>query len=232
MTTDAAAIEAPSHAHHDGPKDPFHKFQFSDPERQFHAAKFGTWLFLGQELMFFGVLFAAYAFYRNQFPAAFQAASHHLNTVFGAIETVDLIVSSWLIALSIHFVREKKKGITLACILGTIACAVLFLVMHSYEYYTEFHEGLLPGKYFNPDPHIAASLPEEAAMFFSIYFFLTGIHSLHVIIGIGFLVWLAWGVQTERFGVNYPTPVELVGLYWHLVDLVWIFLFPLLYLIF
>jgi cytochrome c oxidase subunit 3 len=233
MSTDTAAasptdLHAPAaHAAPHVVHGPGHHFQYDTPERQFHAAKFGMWLFMGQEILFFGALFSAYAFYRNQFPAAFEAASHHLNHTFGAIETVDLLVSSWMVAMSIHFIREGKKNLTALCLVGTIICAFIFLGMHSFEYYTEFHEGFLPGKYFHSEELTQVGAP----MFFTVYFFLTGVHSIHVIIGIGVLGWLLVRVLQGKFDSKYNTPVEIAGLYWHLVDLIWIFLFPLLYLI-
>jgi len=205
------------------------RFQFSDSARQFHAAKFGMWLFLGQEVMFFSALFCAYAYYRNQFPDAFWHASQHLNTKFGLWETVDLLTSSLTVALAIHFIRQGKRGLTSAMLIITILCAFIFLGMHSFEYYTEFHEGLLPGRFFHPEASI--HLPPESAMFFTCYFFVTVLHSIHVIIGIIVLaIILAFNLR-GKYSSAYYTHVEVGGLYWHLVDLVWIFLFPLLYLI-
>jgi cytochrome c oxidase subunit 3 len=206
--------------------DPHHKFQYHGFKQQFHAAKFGMWLFLGQEILFFGVLLCAYAFYRNQYPAAFEACSKHLNRPFGAIETVDLLVSSYFVAISIHYIRLGKKNITAFLLLLTILCGFIFLGMHSSEYYHEYQEGFLPGKFFHGEIHSPG-----APMFFAVYFFLTGVHSIHVAIGIGVLIWLLVRTLQGRFDPTYNTPVELIGLYWHLVDLIWIFLFPLLYLI-
>ena len=228
-TAPAAPVAAPAatadHGHH--VKDPHHHFQYSDPQRQFHAAKFGMWLFMAQEILFFGVLFCAYAFYRNQYPEAFHQASHHLNHPFGAIETVDLLLSSFTVALSIHYIRINERMKTLGCILFTIVCGFVFLGMHSFEYYTEWSEGFLPGKYFHSEELTVVGAP----MFFTVYFFLTGVHSFHVIVGIGVMAWLAVRTYQGRFDNKYNTPVEICGLYWHLVDLIWIFLFPLLYLI-
>jgi cytochrome c oxidase subunit III len=214
------------------PKEPHLRFQFSDSARQFHAAKFGMWLFLGQEVMFFSALFCAYAYYRNQFPDAFFRGSQHLNTTFGLLETIDLLTSSLTVALAIHFIRQGKRGLTTAMLIITIVCAFIFLVMHGHEYATEYHEGLLPGRYFNPAAHLEGpALTMDSAMFFTVYFFLTVLHSIHVIIGIGVLSVILVFNMRGKYSQAYYTHVEVGGLYWHLVDLIWIFLFPLLYLV-
>jgi cytochrome c oxidase subunit 3 len=223
MQTDAAI----DHGHAEKP--PHLRFQFSDGARQFHAAKFGMWLFLGQEVMFFSALFCAYAYYRNQYPVAWSLASHHLNTTFGLFETIDLLTSSLTVALAIHFIREGKRGLTTLMLVLTILFAVGFLCMHSFEYYTEYHEGFLPGRFFHPEA--SAHLPMESAMFFTCYFFLTVLHSIHVMIGIGVLAVIMVFNMRGKYSPAYYTHVEVGGLYWHLVDLIWIFLFPLLYLI-
>ncbi len=219
MSTDTA--HATGQTYH-----PRHFFQYYDFKRQYLAAKFGMWLFLAQEVLFFAALLCSYAFYRNQFPTAWHHCSEHLEHVKGAIETVDLLVSSYLIAMSIHFIRQGKTTLTAICIFFTIVCGGVFLVMHGTEYYKEYTEGFLPGKFF----HGEISDP-GAPMFFTVYFFLTGVHSAHVLIGMGVLTWLLIRTLQGRFDPAYNTPVELIGLYWHIVDLIWIFLFPLLYLV-
>jgi cytochrome c oxidase subunit III len=224
MHTDAAI----DHGHANKP--PHLRFQFSDPERQFHAAKFGMWLFLGQEVMFFSALLCAYAYYRNQFPDAWYAASQHLKTGFGLGETIDLLFSSFTIALAIHFARLGKRNITSILILVTLVCGLGFLVAHSYEYYTDFLEGHLPGRFFHPEPS-DHPMPLESAMFFTCYFFTTVLHSIHVLIGVGVLaVVLVFNIRGKYSPAHY-THIEITGLYWHLVDLIWIFLFPLYYLV-
>jgi cytochrome c oxidase subunit 3 len=224
MQTDATA----GHLEH-AEVPPHKRFQFSDTARQFHAAKFGMWLFLGQEVMFFGALFCAYAYYRNQFPDAWAAGSHRLNTHFGLYETIDLLTSSLTVALAIHFVRQGKRTLTTVMLFITILCALGFVAMHSFEYYTEYTEGLLPGRFFHPEAEW--KMPMESAMFFTCYFFLTVLHTIHVLIGVGVLgVIMIFNMQ-GKYSPAYYTHVEIGGLYWHLVDLIWIFLFPLLYLI-
>jgi len=223
MQTDATI----DHGHAEKP--PHLRFQFSDSARQFHAAKFGMWLFLGQEVMFFSALLCAYAYYRNQFPVAWSMASHRINTTFGLLETIDLLFSSFTVALAIHFVRLGRRGITTLLLFVTLCCGLIFLCMHSYEYYTEWHEGLLPGRFFHPEAEW--HLPMESAMFFSCYFFTTVLHSIHVIIGVGVLgVIMIFNIR-GKYSPAYYTHVEVGGLYWHLVDLIWIFLFPLYYLV-
>lgn len=222
MQTDATPLDH-------GAKPPHLRFQFSDSARQFHAAKFGMWLFLGQEVMFFSALFTAYAYYRNQYPHAFELASHTLKQHFGLGETIDLLLSSLTVALAIHFAREGKRGLTSLMLVITILCGLGFLVAHSYEYYNDFLEGNLPGRFFHPEA--SAHLPMESAMFFTCYFFTTVLHSIHVLIGVVVLgVILVFNIK-GKYSPAYYTHIEIGGLYWHLVDLIWIFLFPLYYLI-
>jgi len=206
---------------------PYVAHQFDDAEQQHEASALGMWLFLITEIMFFGGLFLLYVVYRTAFPAAFHAASKELDIGLGALNTVVLITSSLTMALSVHAAQVSKRGMLVVCLLLTILFGLTFLGVKSYEYWHKWHEHLVPGPYFvfhGPDP-------TNAQLFFSLYFAMTGLHALHMIIGVGLL-----GVLTVRgaqgmFNRFYYTPVELTGLYWHFVDLVWIFLFPLLYLL-
>jgi len=206
---------------------PYVAHQFDDAEQQHEASALGMWLFLITEIMFFGGLFLAYVVYRTTFPEAFHAASKELDIGLGALNTVVLITSSLTMALSVHAAQVSKRGMLVVCLLLTILFGLTFLGVKSYEYWHKWHEHLVPGPYFvfhGPDP-------TNAQLFFSLYFAMTGLHALHMIIGVGLL-----GVLTVRgaqgmFNRFYYTPVELTGLYWHFVDLVWIFLFPLLYLL-
>ena len=200
---------------------------FDDAEQQHDASALGMWVFLVTEVMFFGGLFTAYVVYRTAFPEAFHAASKELDIGLGAFNTVVLITSSLTMALAVHGAQVGRRGMLVTCLLLTILFGGIFLGVKSYEYAHKWHEHLVPGPSFvfhGPDP-------TNAQLFFSLYFAMTGLHALHMIIGIGLL-----GVLTVRgaqgmFNRFYYTPVELIGLYWHFVDLVWIFLFPLLYLL-
>jgi len=201
---------------------------FEDMDQQRESATLGMWAFLVTEVLFFGGLFAAYTVYRTLYPAGFAEASHHLDVTLGAINTAVLIGSSLTMALA---VREgqlgRKKGIILFLVL-TILLGVAFLGIKGIEYSHKFHEHLFPGLgMFQVDSPVAS----EMQLFFGLYFAMTGMHAFHMIIGVGLMVWLIVKASRGRFTAEYYGPVEIVGLYWHFVDIVWIFLFPLLYLI-
>jgi cytochrome c oxidase subunit 3 len=198
--------------------------QFDDLEQQREAGTLGMWIFLVTEIMFFGGLFLLYTVYRWQYPHAFTAASHHLDVVLGAVNTAALIGSSLTMALAVHAAQEGRPG-PLRLFLGlTMLLGGVFLAIKSVEYGHKFHEGLIPGPGFIfPGPDAP-----QARIFFSLYFAMTGVHALHLAIGIGALGVL---LVRARSAAAYDLPVELTGLYWHFVDVVWIFLFPLLYLI-
>jgi cytochrome c oxidase subunit 3 len=206
---------------------------FVSTEQQFDSAKLGMWLFLITEILLFSAMFVAYAVYRQWHPEAFVAASSTLDQLMGTVNTVVLLTSSLTVALSIHYIQKDQAKKCLYSLLGTIGLAFVFMVIKYFEYTAKFEHGIFPGQYF--DPHGAgyaylADIP-YVAQFFSIYFVMTGIHGLHVVIGIAVIAWIATRVYRGHFGSEYYTHVELTGLYWHLVDIVWIFLYPLLYLI-
>ena len=202
--------------------------QFEDAAQQRGASTLGMWVFLVNEIMFFGGPFCAYVAYRSLFPGAFGHASSHLDVRLGALNTAVLIASSLTMALAVHATQTGRRGRTIAAwLLVTMALGSTFLVVKAYEYAHKFHEGLVPGPAFT----YAGPDAPQAQLFFSIYFALTGLHALHMVIGIGLLAWLARAASEWRYGPAYHTPVENSGLYWHFVDIVWIFLFPLLYLI-
>ncbi|HEY7724743.1 MAG TPA: cytochrome c oxidase subunit 3 family protein [Anaeromyxobacteraceae bacterium] len=200
---------------------------FPDLETQAHAARLGMWLFLATEILLFAGLFTAYALYRMLFPSAFAGASGLIDTRMGALNTVVLITSSLTVALAYHFSRQGRGRAAAALLLATIALAGVFLVVKYVEYAHHIGAGHLPGRYYR---YPALDVP-GAAMFFTLYFLMTGLHGIHVVAGMGVLAWLAAGAWRGSYGGEYSTPLELGGMYWHLVDLVWIFLFPLLYLI-
>ena len=200
---------------------------FADADQQYEASTFGMWLFLVTEIMFFGGLLTCYALYRATYPSVFEHASHHLDVAYGAFNTAVLILSSLTMALAIHAAQTDKRRATVRYLLATMVLGSVFLGVKAIEYSNKFHDGLFPGSLFTytgPDP-------ATTELFFSIYFALTGLHALHMIIGIGLLGVLTVLARRGAYGSSYFTPIECAGLYWHFVDLVWIFLFPLLYLL-
>ena len=201
--------------------------QFDDPVQQREASTLGMWAFLTTEILFFGVLFAGYAFCRVMFPDAFAEASRHTDMLLGTLETAVLLTSSCAAALAVREVQLGGQRVATWLLLATAALGIAFLVMHGFEYVAEYHEGLIPGiRYTQHGPH-AASMQ----LFFCLYYFITGFHGLHVSIGVGLLLAMAWRTHRGAFDQDYHTPLELTALYWHLVDIVWIFVYPLIYLI-
>lgn len=206
---------------------------FVSLEQQFDSAKLGMWVFLITEILLFSALFVAYAVYRQQHPEVFAAASGTLNQMWGTINTIVLLTSSLTVALSIHYIKQDKVKQCVYYLLATVALAAGFMVIKYIEYSTKFEHGVFPGAAFDPHGAQYEHLADVAAapQFFSLYFVMTGLHGLHVLVGmlvIGVLAFMTW---RGRFSSAWYTPVELAGLYWHLVDIVWIFLFPLFYLI-
>lgn len=201
--------------------------QFDDARQQYAAASLGMWVFLVTEIMFFGGLFAGYAVYRTAYPAAFAEASHHLDIMLGGVNTAVLIGSSLTMALAVHSAQAGEPRALLRFLLLTMLLGLVFLGIKGVEYGHKFTEHLVPGSTFAVDgPHAP-----QIQLFFGFYFGMTGMHALHMVIGLVLLAILAWRAWHGRYSARYFTPVELVGLYWHFVDLVWIFLFPLLYLL-
>ena len=215
------------------PKEEFvHAHQFDDPVQQYQASTLGMWLFLVTEIMFFGGLFLGYAIYRWQYPDAFAQSSHHLDVLLGGINTVILISSSLTMVLAVHAGHIGKKAGQIFYLVATLVLGAVFLGIKSIEYAHKFHEHLVPGPSFAPEwAGHSGHVPAGAQLFFSFYFMMTGMHAFHMIIGAGLLTWLIILAAKGKFTSAYSTPIEMVGLYWHFVDIVWIFLFPLLYLI-
>lgn len=237
MSSEAAAHQSgdghghDAHGHH-GPAWLAH--HFDTPAQQFDAAKLGMWVFLAQELLFFSGLFVAYGVYRSWYPEMFRMASHQLDKIMGGTNTIVLLFSSFTAAMAVRSSQLGKKKATSNYLLITIACAFVFLVIKYFEYQHKFHAGLLPSRYFHPHvEHLVpgTSLPDNAGSFFGIYFMMTGVHGVHVVVGIGVLIWIWLRNNRGEFSKEFFTPVDIAALYWHLVDLVWIYLFPLLYLI-
>jgi cytochrome c oxidase subunit 3 len=206
---------------------PYVAHHFDDAEQQHDASTLGMWLFLAQEVMFFGGLFLTYVVYRTAFPEAFHAASHELDIKLGAFNTLVLITSSLTMALSVHAAQVSKRGMLIVNLILTLVLGSVFLGVKVVEYAAKFEHHLVPG----PNFHFHGPDPINAQLFFSLYFAMTGLHALHMIIGAGLLLVLIVRSWQGMFNRYYYTPVEMVGLYWHFVDLIWIFLFPLLYLL-
>lgn len=201
--------------------------QFDDPPQQREAATLGMWVFLATEVLFFGVLFAGYTYCRVRFPEGFAAGSRHTDFMLGTIETGVLLTSSCLAALAVREVQLGGRRVATWLLLGTAALGVTFLTLHGYEYLTEWQEGLVPGVHFTQHGVHAHAVE----LFFFVYYAITGFHSVHVMIGVGLILTMAWRTHYGSFDADYHTPLEITALYWHLVDLVWIFVYPLLYLV-
>lgn len=219
---------------HDHPSSSFLQHHFETPVQQFDASKLGMWLFLAQEVLFFSGLFVAYGIFRTWYPEAFSVGSHLLDWRLGGINTLVLLFSSLTAALAVRSSQLGQQRQTGWYLLATIACAFGFLFIKYLEYSHKFHEGLLPGEYFVTPEHLpegVGAVPYHVRSFLGIYFMMTGVHGVHVLVGIGVFAWIWLRNRRGEFGPEYFTPVDFAALYWHLVDLIWIYLFPLLYLI-
>ncbi len=199
---------------------------FDKADTQFDAGRMGIWLFLVTEILFFGGMFCAFFIYRAWYYDSFVEAHHHLNKWMGALNTLFLITSSLTMALAVRAAQRTKTGETVKMLAVTFLLAGCFLVVKYFEYTHKIHEGLLPGMHYTAPAGTA-----HPGTFFAVYFIMTGIHGLHVVIGMGLILWILLRSAKGEFSSRYYAPVEGVGLYWHLVDLIWIYLFPLLYLI-
>jgi cytochrome c oxidase subunit 3 len=203
-----------------------HAHQFDDAEQQYSAASLGMWMFLVQEIMFFSGLFLAYVIYRSAYPDAFAHASHHLDVVLGTFNTAVLIGSSLTMAMAVHSAQTGHRSQSMLFLTLTLVLGSIFLGVKAYEYTHKWHEGLVPGLHWHQTGPEAA----HQVLFFSLYFAMTGMHALHMIIGAVAIVILLYFSYRGKYTAAYNTPIEMFGLYWHFVDIVWIFLFPLLYL--
>ncbi|MGH9803739.1 MAG: cytochrome c oxidase subunit 3 family protein [Candidatus Acidiferrales bacterium] len=201
--------------------------QFDDLGQQKEASIFGMWVFLVTEVMFFGGMFTGYAAYRFKYHEAFMAGSNHLDILLGGINTAVLILSSLTMAMAVHAAQLSKRRAVMIYLIITMLLGSAFLGIKAVEYSHKFHQHLVPGPHFAFD----GIDPQHAQLFFSFYFAMTGFHALHMVVGIGLLSVILWMAYKGRFNAEYYNPVEVSGLYWHFVDIVWIFLFPLLYLI-
>jgi cytochrome c oxidase subunit 3 len=241
-TADAAHV-------HDGEHPPYQRHHFESVDQQFDATNFAMWLFLLTEIMFFGGLFTAYLIMRNWYYPAFVEASHQLNIGWGTANTAVLIVSSFTMAMGVWSAEMRKKGSLILYLTLTFILGLAFLGIKSIEYHEKWVKHHVPGlnwsdaSFLNPasDPEVHAQYPKDqplapdmaakAEMYFFLYFAMTGMHALHMIIGISILGFMLVRAKAGAYTTGHVTYVENFGLYWHFVDIVWIFLFPLLYLI-
>jgi cytochrome c oxidase subunit 3 len=296
MATNVEAIHALDHHYHP----PGLQHQFDDMKQQEESVSIGMWMFLAQEIMFFGGIFTAYLVFRSKYPMAFAAASNHLNAFWGGLNTLVLIVSSLTMALTVYYAQKGNRNMQVLLIIATMFFGAVFLGVKAIEYTNKYDEGLVPisgwnrrtpakpedagmrmsalstssfnknaasesaeDEYVNPKGEFVwrhVDLVEKAAheniltsnektsyfsggvidadkfrdkvrIFFWLYFAMTGLHALHMVVGLAIMSWLLWKAFRGTFSAEYFAPVEISGLYWHFVDIVWIFLFPLLYLL-
>lgn len=190
-------------------------FHHLEPEQAYHASKLGMWLFLATEILFFGGLFCAYAIFRAKYPQMFHAGSQELNVWAGAGNTVVLLTSSFFMVLAVDSAQHGNNRKVVSHLGLVLLCAVVFMVVKYFEYTAKFDHGIYP----------------STSIYFGLYFCMTALHGIHVLVGMGVIWWVLMLARKDHFSETYYTPVEIVGLYWHLVDVIWIYLFPLLYLI-
>lgn len=227
LTMQGGHGEDHAHGHH-----PFHQHHFTTMEQQFDASKIGMWLFLATEILLFGGLFVGFGIMQAKHTEAFIAGHHHLDWKMGALNTCFLLISSFTMVMAVWAAANNRKGskqgILITNLLLTLGFAGGFMVVKYFEYSHKIHDGLLPGKFFS---YAGPDAVPNMFVFFSFYFMMTGLHGFHVLGGMGAITYLVIRAMKGDYSSDYFTPVDLIGLYWHLVDLIWIYLFPLLYLI-
>jgi cytochrome c oxidase subunit 3 len=222
---------------------PQHRHHFETIEQQREAGSFGMWLFLLTEIMFFGGMFFAYLLYRNWYYPAFAVASNQLNAPEGAINTAVLITSGFCMAIGVWAAEVRKKQLLVMMLLLTTFFGIIFICIKGDEYHEKWEHHHVPGfsystaEFTNPAAYgihekpLAPDMAQHTELFFFLYFAMTGMHALHMLIGLCLLAWLTLRAHRGDFSSGYVAPIENFGLYWHFVDIVWLFLFPLLYLI-
>jgi cytochrome c oxidase subunit 3 len=202
-------------------------FQYSDAEHQAETAMSGMWLFLAQETLFFGVLVFAWVYCCYQHPVGFRLATLHANLLIGSINTAVLLTSSFTFTAGLVLIEQGEVRRLIQACFATVALGTVFLFLKAFEWYKDFSDGLIPGTRFS----LTGPDSGGAQIFYSIYYVATAVHALHMIIGIGLVLWIAWRARRGEFDRDWSTPVEVVGLYWSFVDVVWLTLFPLIYLV-
>ena len=216
------------HAQHAG-HDVAHHFE--DAAQQREAAELGRWVFLVTEVMFFAGLFLGYAIFRNRFPEVFAHASHHMNIWIGTVNTCVLLASSLTMALAVHAAAHRDRRKAMLLLTATIVLGTTFLAIKGFEYHEKYLENHIPLRVFDFEYSKDPQDQQAGFIFFSLYFLMTGVHAFHMVIGIAVLLVLLVGRQRGRLLGSRATVVHCTGLYWHFVDIVWVFLFPLLYLV-
>ncbi len=214
------------HGHH-----PFLQHHFEDLGQQHEASTLGMWMFLSTEILFFGGVLCAYWVYRIMYPEAWSIGAAQQDKVFGGINTIVLIISSLTMALAVREAQLGRRKGQLVMLFSTLVFGCTFLGIKAYEYGNHYKEGLFLGRFFTFIPHENPALAPKVQLFMCFYWGMTGLHALHMVIGAGLLVYFMVRAWKNHFGPEYYGPVEVMGLYWHFVDIVWIFLFSFLYLI-
>ena len=217
-------LHADEHVHH-----PFLQHHFEDLGQQHEASTLGMWLFLSTEILFFGGVLCAYWIYRVLYPDAWALGAAQQKSLWGGINTIVLIVSSLTMALAVRNAQLGRQRALKVMLLFTMLFGLTFLVVKGIEYHAHWTEGLFPGDHFTWHEH--PELAPKVQLFMVFYWGLTGLHALHMVIGVGLLIWIFIRAARLHFSPEYYAPVEVMGLYWHFVDIVWIFLFTFLYLI-
>jgi cytochrome c oxidase subunit 3 len=212
---------------HDSAHPAYLAHHFEDVDQQHEAVTLGMWVFLATEVMFFGALFLAYMVYRLKYPEGFAEASNELDIWLAGTNTVILLTSSFTMALAVHASQTKNRKALIGFLLATILLASSFLVLKGMEYYAEYEHHLIPGLNFAFEGHLA----QQVKLFFVLYFSMTGIHAFHMIIGIIIMLIMLYNAWRGWYTEGHSEPIELFGLYWHFVDIVWVFVFPLIYLV-
>ena len=201
--------------------------QYSTVAQRETANRLGLWTFLATEVLFFGGLFLAYALYRHAYPEAFSAGSQHLDFWIGTVNTAILLTSSLFMALGDQAIKSGRRSTLNGCLIAAWLLGAAFLTLKGFEYYQKYSEHLIPGAGF----HAEGTWAPQVQLFIFLYFALTGVHALHMLFGLALIAWLMRCNRRGQFSAQRHAPVEMVGLYWHFVDCVWVFLYPLLYLI-
>lgn len=237
------ATSTAHHAQHEHISLPQHRHHFETEEQQREAVSFGMWLFLLTEIMFFGGMFFAYLLYRNWYYPAFAVASNQLSVVLGGINTAVLITSGFFMALGVWAAEVRNRSLLTFFLIATMVFGWVFIGIKGAEWKEEIELHHVPGlsydisRFVNPAAYnikeepLAPDMAQRTQVFFFLYFAMTGMHAVHMLIGLGLLVWLTFRAWRGEFSGGYVAPIENFGLYWHFVDIVWLFLFPLLYLI-
>ena len=202
---------------------------FKTMEQQTSSGKLGMWIFMAQEMLFFSGLFCAFGYVRFMYPDMMRDAQRFMDWRLGGFNSVVLLISSLTMGLSVRYARLNNRALSIKLLLATMLCGVIFLSVKGIEWGIHFHEGLYPGKFFHPSAETGLT-NQTTHVFFGLYYVMTGMHGLHIIVGLGLMTWLLFRSVRGDFNHENYVAMENTSLFWHLVDIVWIFLYPLLYL--